>query len=263
MKIIDSHLHLPVRDEFSSPEEQKNELLSELKRNNIDKGIVIPDNVVDSPIRNLKQCISLFSQNPNIYILGTVNILENNLKEKLVELEHYFSSDLIKGLKIFPGHDNHYPNDNRLKKFFELCQEYNKPIVIHTGENSGDSECAKYNDPKYIVEVAKRFNSLKIIISHLFWPKVEYCVELTKDYTNIHYDTSALADREVVLKTGEEKIKRSLEKLIKEYKKKVLYGSDYGMCSIPNHIELIKGLDISDSQKKDVFYNNAHDIFRL
>lgn len=263
MKIIDSHLHLPVRDELSTPDQQKNKLLSELKRNSVDIGIVIPDNIVDSPIRSLKQCISLFSKNPNIYILGTVNILENDLRGKLLELEHYFSSDQIKGLKIFPGHDDHYPDDSKLEKFFDLCQKYNKPLVIHTGENSGDSECAKYNDPKHIVEIAKNFKSLKIIISHLFWPKVEYCVELTKDYTNIHYDTSALADKEVVLKTGKGKIKNSLEKLITKYNKKVLYGSDYGMCSIPDHIELIKDLDISDSERADVFYNNAYDIFEL
>lgn len=263
MKIIDSHLHLPVRRNLISLEQQKAQLLLDLKRNSIDKGIVIPDNVDESPIGNLKQCINLFSEVPNIYVLGTVNILEDNLKNKLSELRNYFSSNQIIGLKIFPGHDKHYPNDQRLEKFFKLCIEYDKPLVIHTGENSGDSKCAKYNDPKDIVEVAKRFPSLKIVISHLFWPKVEYCVDITKDYSNISYDTSALADKEVVLKTGEDKIKSSLEKLIKEYNKKVLYGSDYGMCNIQNHLELINNLDISNTQKEAILYKNTTDTFGI
>lgn len=263
MKIIDSHLHLPVRPYLSSLKQQREELLLELKKNSIELGIVIPDNVEISPIGNLKQCIDLFSDVPNIHVLGTINILEDDLKSKLIELNNCFLSNQIVGLKIFPGHDNHYPHDKRLEPFFKLCIKYDKPLVIHTGENSEDSKCAKYNDPKYIAEVASHFPTLKIVISHLFWPKVEYCLNITKEIPNINYDTSALADKEVIIKTGEGRIKYSLEALIKRYNKKVLYGSDYGMCNIQDHISLIKSLDISDNQKDDVFYKNTISIFGL
>lgn len=261
--IIDSHLHLPVRDYLLSLENQSQELIKELQNHNINKGIVIPDNIDKSPIGNLKQCIQLFNNIPNIYILGTVNILEDNLEDKISQLREYFLFNQIVGLKIFPGHDDHYPNDKRLEPFLKLCIEYDKPLVIHTGENSGDNECSKYNDPKYIVDIAKDFPSLKIIISHLFWPKVEYCVEITKDYKNISYDTSALADKEVVIKTGREKIKDSLENLIKKYNKKVIYGSDYGMCDIQDHMDLIKSLNISDNQRDAVLYSNAASVFGI
>lgn len=263
MKIIDSHLHLPVRKELLTLEDQKKELLSELSKYSIQEGIVIPDNVQDSSIGNLRQYINLFKDNPNIHILGTVNILNDNLEKKIIELEKYFKEKKIVGIKIFPGHDYHYPNDESLKPFWELCIKYKKPFVIHTGENSGDRECSKYNDPKYIVEIAKRYPDLKIVISHLFWPKVKYCVEITKEFSSISYDTSGLADEEVVLKTGKEEIKDSLEKLIKKYNKKVLYGSDYGMCSIKNHIELIYSLNISEEDRKRVFFMNTITIFDL
>jgi predicted TIM-barrel fold metal-dependent hydrolase len=47
-------------------------------------------------------------------------------------------------------------------------------VIIHTGINSGDFNCAKYNDPKYVVEVARKYPKLKIIIAHYFWPKKSY-----------------------------------------------------------------------------------------
>ena len=263
MKIIDSHLHLPVRKNLLTFQQQKEELLSELKKNSISKGIVIPDNIEDSKIGNLKQCIQLFNNVPNIFVLGTVNILKDNLKEKEIELKEYFLSNQIVGLKIFPGHDNHYPNDKRLEPFIRLCIEYDRSLVIHTGENSGNSECAKYNDPKYIVNVCNKYPDLKIIISHLFWPKVKYCVETTKDFPNISYDTSALADEEVVLKTGANNIKFCLEELINKYNKKVLFGSDYGMCSIGDHIRLLNSLDISEDNRERVFSKNAVSLFGL
>lgn len=90
MKIIDSHLHLPVRPYLSSLKQQREELLLELKKNSIELGIVIPDNVEISPIGNLKQCIDLFSDVPNIHVLGTINILEDDLKSKLIELNNCF-----------------------------------------------------------------------------------------------------------------------------------------------------------------------------
>lgn len=195
--------------------------------------------------------------------MGTVNILKDNLENKVIELEKYFQEKKIVGIKIFPGHDYHYPNDESLKPFWELCIKYKKPFVIHTGENSGDRECSKYNDPKYIVEIATKYPDLKIVISHLFWPKVKYCVEMTKEFSNISYDTAGLADREVVLKTGKEEIRGSLEKLIKKYYKKVLYGSDYGMCSIKDHIGLINGLNISDAQREGMFNKNTKLVFGI
>lgn len=263
MNIIDSHLHIPVRDNLDTLKDQKEELIKELGKNSIERGIVIPDNVEKSQIGNLKQCINLFQDVQNIYLLGTVNILEDDLDVKMVELDAYFKAKQIVGLKIFPGHDKHYPNDSRLDQFFDLCFQYNKPLVIHTGENSGDSSCAKYNDPKYIVKISDKYTDLKIIISHLFWPKVEYCVELTKGYPNISYDTSALADEEVVAITGKEKIKQALEDLINKYHKRVLYGSDYGMCSINEHIKLVNSLNISEKDREGVFYNNSVELFEL
>lgn len=263
MNIFDSHLHLPVRNKLDSLEDQRDELIKELEKNSIKGGVLIPDNIEISQIGNLKQCVELFNDVPSVFLLGTVNILEDDLDKKVGELDAYFKSKKVVGLKIFPGHDKHLPNDSRLEPFINLCLRYNKPLVIHTGENSGDSECSKYNDPKYIVEISDKYSGLKIVISHLFWPKVEYCVELTKGYANISYDTSALADDEVVAVTGEEKISNALEDLINKYHKKVLYGSDYGMCSVTKHIKLVKSLDISKKDKQNVFYNNSVKLFEL
>ena len=144
-----------------------------------------------------------------------------------------------------------------------MCIGYDIPLVIHTGWNSGDPEAAKYNDPKYIVKIAERYNDLKIIICHYFWPEVEYCYELTIEYNNIYFDISALGDPEVQETTGLDKIIKVLEKTVFKNPNRLLFGTDYGMCSIKNHSELINELDISDEDRKKVFYKNAVDVFDL
>jgi len=90
-----------------------------------------------------------------------------------------------------------------------------------------------------------------------------YCYELTKNYENIYFDTSALADEEVVVATGKEKIKYILETTIDDNPRKVLFGTDYSMCDISRHIELIESLNIKSEERDGIFYKNSIELFNL
>jgi len=259
---IDCHLHLPVRDDLKTLADKKRLLLEELDRNSIDYGILIPDNLQVSPIGNLQECLQLFSDEPKLFLMATVNILYDPVSS-IKEFEELLKTRRIVAFKIFPGHDKHYPNDERLEAFYELCIKYSAPFVIHTGWNSGDPSVAKWNDPRYIVEIAGRHRKLNIIIAHYFWPEVDCCYRITRGYDNIYFDTSALADKEVEEATGKEKIKEILEKTIANNPKSVLLGSDYGACSIAGHIQLIESLNIREELKQAIFYKNAIDVFNL
>lgn len=155
------------------------------------------------------------------------------------------------------------PTDKRLIPVYELCIKHDLPVVIHTGANSRNPEPAKYNDPKYIVKVAKRFSRLKIVIAHYFWPKVEYCYELTRPYESIYFDTSGLADDEVVEETGIGKIKKVLTLTARQHPHSVVFGTDYSMCSIKKHIALIKSLPIPAESKERIFFKNSIQLFKL
>jgi hypothetical protein len=72
---IDCHLHLPVRNDLKTLADKKCLLLEELDKNSIDYGIVIPDNLQESVIGNLSECLELFSDEPNVFLMATVNIL--------------------------------------------------------------------------------------------------------------------------------------------------------------------------------------------
>ena len=63
--------------------------------------------------------------------------------------------------------------------------------------------------------------------------------------------------------TGKEIIKDILEKTIIDNHSSVLFGSDFGMCDINAHIELIDGLNISDKLKKAIYYQNALKLYHL
>jgi predicted TIM-barrel fold metal-dependent hydrolase len=260
--IIDSHLHLPGLKKGKTLADSKRELLQELEENKVDYAIVIPDNTPVSEIGSLDQVLGLVEHDRNLFVMGTIDI-QKDKKSHVRKLDFLFQTGRIVALKIFPGHDPIYPTDKRLVPVYKMCIRHDLPIVIHTGASPSNPEPAKYNDPKHIVKVAKRFPTLKIVIAHYFWPKVEYCYELTKPHENIYFDTSGLADDEVIRETGLARIKKVLTSTMEQRPRNVVFGTDYGMCSIRNHVRLVESLPIPQELKEMIFSRNSIRLFKL
>jgi predicted TIM-barrel fold metal-dependent hydrolase len=211
----------------------------------------------------LEKVIELIGDRKNLFILGSPQIMQRGSSE-LEKYQKLLEDGKIKGIKFFPGHDPYYPTDERCLPYYELCERLDVPVLFHTGENSGDSECAKWNDPKYIVEIAKKYPKLKVIITHYYWPKLDYCYEITKDVPNIYFELAALADAEVIEKSGGiEKIREVLEKTISDRPDKVIFGTDWPMCKIEDHIGLVRSLGIRVDVESGIFWENAMNAYKL
>lgn len=263
--IIDSHVHISTyNDNGTSLEDAFDLFLKEMEKNNLDVAIIIPDNIEGSDqIVDLERTTKLIGERKNLFLLGSPQIIQRRSGE-FEKYEKLLENKKIKGLKFFPGHDPYYPTDERCLPYYELCQELDAPVLFHTGENSGDSECAKWNDPKYIVEVAKKYPKLKVIITHYYWPKLDYCYEITKGVPNIYFETAAMADAEVIEKSGGiEKVREILQKTIADRPDKVIFGTDWPMCKIEEHIKLVKSLGLEKSIEKKIFRDNTIKIYKL
>lgn len=263
--IIDSHVHVSLYENNADSLQGAFDLfLQEMDKNGISSAIIVPDNIEGSDsIVDLEKAIELIGDRKNLYLLGSPQIIQRGSSE-IEKYQKLLEDGAVKGIKFFPGHDPYYPTDERCLPYYELCEKLNVPVLFHTGENSGDSDCAKWNDPKYIVEVAKKYPKLKVIITHYYWPKMEYCYEITKDVPNIYFETAAMADAEVIERSGGiEKVRAILRKTISNRPDKVLFGTDWPMCKIEEHIELVKSLGLSKDVEDCVFYKNSVSAYNL
>lgn len=259
--LIDAHVHLPYTDPLDTLR-AKNKLLNDLDSSGVDYAILIPDSLQVSGIGNLDQCLSLTKDTPRLFLMGTLDILRDK-RPLFSKLDRLFSEDKICAIKIFPGHDPYYPTDKRLEPAYELCLKYNRPLVIHTGWNTDHPEVARFNDPKHIVKVADKFPKLRIVIAHYFWPEVDYCFKKTINYDNIYFDTSGLADNEVVEETGYDNILKVLQDTLKRNPSRVIFGTDYTMCTIDSHKKLVKNLKVGSEVERKVYYQNAINVYGL
>ena len=263
--IINSHVHISL---YENNAEDLNgalvALVDDMAKYGINYAVVIPDNLENLPsIADLDKAISLTQGKKRFFLLGSPQIMQRGASE-VAKYEELFKNKTIKGIKFFPGHDPYYPTDKRCEPYYKLCEKLDYPVIFHTGENSGDSECAKWNDPKYIAEVADNHPDLKIVIAHYFWPKMDYCYETTKNISNIFFDLSAMADEEVVELTGGiDIVKNVLAKTINDRPDKILFGTDWPMCKTKNHIDLIKSLQLDTKTEDKIFFQNAVKLYKL
>lgn len=262
---IDAHVHLSTyAGNADSLEGALEALTHDMERNGIDAAIVIPDNVEGSEtIADLDRAITLIGDRKDLYLLGSPQIVQRGSGE-LGRYRRLLGERTIRGLKFFPGHDPYYPTDERCLPYYDLCEELDVPALFHTGENTGDVACADWNDPKRIVEIAKSRPGLKVIITHYFWPKMEYCYEITKDVPNIWFETAAMADAEVVEKCGGiGAVREVLRKTVSDRPDRVIFGTDWPMCRMEEHIDLVASLGFPKETEDGIFSGNAMAAYRI
>jgi predicted TIM-barrel fold metal-dependent hydrolase len=196
-------------------------------------------------------------------LLGSPDVLTGGTDE-VDCYEALLEDGTIHGLKFFPGHEAYYPTDARCVPFFAACEQLNLPVVFHTGANSGDPKAARYNDPEYFRDLAERYPSLNIVITHYFWPRIQEGYEITRDVPNIHFEIAAMANPGVIRASGGIGLVRdTLARTIDDRPTQVMFGSDWPMCRIQDHLDLLKALSLDPAIQQMVLGRNAANLYRL
>jgi predicted TIM-barrel fold metal-dependent hydrolase len=220
---------------------------------NVSGGIVIADSEPSSPIGTAEECVELFTDCPNIFVVAGISPLIN-YQSRLKVMEQLLSEKKIVGLKLYPGHEPYFMDDERLILVYELCKSFDVPLLVHTGWDN-----PQYNHPSYFAKIAERYPNLRIIICHLWWPDINLCFATTSMYENIYYDISSLSyEKEMLGKTH-----KSLCQIVEHCPHRVILGSDYGMCSITDHINLVLSLPLSKEKKQQILAYNAFEVYGI
>lgn len=249
--IFDAHVHLPVVDGCISLQQKKERLLREISINQVDKCIVISDSCSESSIGSMEECVELFENTDNVYVVGGISPFYE-FQTQLMKLKTYLDKKLIVGIKLFTGHEEFYLTDERLKEVYELALQYNVPVLFHSGWDN-----CEYGDVSLAAEIAKAYPELKLVCCHCFYPELDKCMLLT-EFQNVFFDLSSIADD---LSTPDMSI--MVKKIIEAAPDRVLFGSDYSCCSQREHIEFVKGLKLEKYIEDNIFWRNAKRVYQL
>lgn len=95
----------------------------------------------------------------------------------------------MKGLKLHPT-AGFYPHDPACYPLYEKAQEYDVPVLVHTGGQPAPGQ-ARYAQPIHIDTVASLFPDVKIIMAHMAFGSWREAIDLATMKPNLYFDFSA------------------------------------------------------------------------
>lgn len=157
----------------------------------------------------------------------------------------------LKGVKLHPDIQAFKIDDYRCLKIYELCEENQIPILMHTGDNRYD-----YSNPNRLLPILKIYTGLTVIGAHLGgWSIWEEAAEAYKEIPNFYVDcSSSFAYLEP----------QTAKKIIRQYgADKVLFGTDYPMWSPKSELKYFLSLSLDETEIRSILNINAKRIFGL
>ena len=274
-KIIDAHMH-PGFNDASSIKEAKEAgidfsligLAKDFKRHNIVKAVAIPVEIAQNFIRGNEQIKKLVLEHPELFI-GTCTISPLKCKsDDLSAMENDIKKGIFKAIKLFPGYESFYPNQEECTPIYELAQRNKIPVLFHTGDTSSPGSRVKYSHPLNVDDVAVSFPNVKFCLCHLGNPWIMDSAELIYKNDNVYADLSGFIvgkEEPTHIKYYEDRLRTIMRGIYYADTNidKIMFGTDYPLVSYGFYLKFIGKLELTRSEFGKLLFENASKFFNI
>lgn len=264
--IIDCHTHLnryASLEKISSLEARVKKLLVTMISHNVDYALVLSSYKVSEQRPSTADLIEATKQHDNLGIVAGFSI-DNHTEEDLKNYRTWIKDGLVKGLKIYSGYEHYYPYDKRYQKVYDLCVEFDVPVMIHTGDTFTEKGKLRYSHPLNIDELAVDNPELKIVMCHLGNPWIDDCQEIVYKNDNVYADMSGL-----VLGEFDHFFERIMVERVAELinyagePRYLLYGTDWPISGMDSYLSFVAKLKLKTKYRDELMYKNAKKLFKI
>jgi uncharacterized protein len=263
--IIDCHTHINnYHDEtLDSLGTCVDNLQMEMRRNRIDVAMVLTSYKVNPGRPSTRATIEGTRDRKYMHVVAGISYTALT-PDTLSELRMDLQEGLLRGLKLYPGYEPFFPNDPALEPVYALAEEFNVPVMVHSGDTFTPTGKLKYAHPLIIDEVAVDHPAVNFIICHLGNPWIRDCMEVVYKNKNVYTDISGLvlgnfSDR------FESFMRRQLQEML-EYgvePDKVIFGTDWPLASMESYLDFIEELSIPERERRKIMWDNAARLFKI
>ncbi len=263
--IIDCHTHLnnyheQVKHTLSDSVAKLRAAMAEA---GIGYSLVLTSYIVNPDRPSVREVIDAIGDATDLGVVAGISYLHYKEKD-LRELADDLRTGRVKGLKLYPGYEPFYPHDKRLKVVYDLAEEFQVPVMIHSGDTYSPKGKLKYAHPLEIDEVAVDHPNVRFVICHLGNPWLTDAMEVVYKNANVYADISGLMLGEFS-QAFEDYMNDEIEDVITYAgePEKFLFGTDWPICSMKSYLEFVGRLEISAHDRRLLLYENSRRLFKL
>ena len=160
-----------------------------------------------------------------------------------------------RGIKLHPAAQRFYPNDRRLWPVYQRAQELGLPVIFHSGVFALGAQATDHAHPRHFPDVLSAFPRLTVVMAHLAWGDFTACADLARAHPNVFFDCCGVINgTEKRPQLSDEEAAAALRQVGTE---RVMFGSDYPWFDPILDAARIRGLPLTDAEKRAVLHDNA------
>ena len=200
------------------------------------------------------------AQSINTFIASEVNIFPERFigfgslhpdSETLEDDAEHLIELGLKGVKLHPDIQNFKVDDPKVIKIFEICNEKNLPILLHTGDLRFDN-----SNPNRVEKILKMFPDLIIIGAHFGgWSVWDTAPQILCKYKNLYVDTCSS-----FYTLSKERAKEIIELYGTD---RILFGTDFPMWKQEEELKFLFSLGLSKEELENILYKNLAKILNI
>jgi predicted TIM-barrel fold metal-dependent hydrolase len=171
---------------------------------------------------------------------------------------------LVKAFKIRLGYLKVKPVDPVFSRIYDIAEEYNVPVMFHTGDTATESGSLEHSHPLLLDELAVSRPELKIVVCHFGNPWIMDAAEVAYKNPNVYLDISGLftgggAYREKYMEWLSNRVSEAI--YFMGGAERVLFGSDYPVESLGEAVRFARSLKLSVEDIERIMSINSKEVF--
>lgn len=219
-------------------------LKKSMRENGIDYSIVMPIATSEKQTPSINKFAKEISGKDGVLSFGSLHPDQEGTEEILEQIKR----DGFIGIKLHPEYQGFYIDSENSLKVLKKAEELGLFVMLHTGRDAGmppPVHCL----PERLKNALRFVDGGNIIAAHmggyLEWDGVLEHIAGSRIYLDTSYSVGIMEDE-------------LAEKIIKKHgTKKILFGSDSPWQVQGDAVRAVERLNLTDSEKQDIFSENA------